>query len=301
VEKMETFLREKKMPAEFACASFQNLVGIKVELEEIVPFRGFECITISKTSSYYLRTPSSGCEEKKFELDDYNASLQMPTFTQKSGSARSETSSKSRNSSVQKQFTDSLVQRDFDGSKPNATCLLCGAGRESEVKLNGCHVVPFSSTIEVMRAVGLMTLNDVRNGILCCVTCHTHQGDGLWDIGEHNLPIISGALMSEEKYARIANEKKPLNVPVGPDAPSPLVWKFHSQHCTNMKENRDLKKTDHQCTKCGSYLATAKTLLKHLGTCNGNFKTKYFTPEKGANGDGGDEESELGEEDDDAV
>jgi hypothetical protein len=255
-------------------------------------FKQFNTILISPTQEGHHRSNSSGGKETLWELDPDHSTL---ASTQKSEGSR--TSSKNRNTAMQKEFRDAIIERDFNGDKSKATCLLCGAGCESEVDFNACHIVPQCSTLEVMRSVGLTSLFNPKNGLLLCKTCHTHQGDGLWNIGQDGQPLISEALMQVDKYRQISDKRKSLEVPTGSDAPTELIWKFHTDLCAKKKKERngEAEAKNHQCEKCGNFLTTESRLVKHQANCSGEFKKKLYTPQKGANNDGGDSSNEKGE------
>ncbi len=177
---------------------------------------------------------------------------------------------------MQQKFRNSIVERDFSGNFDVAKCLLCKAGRNSD--LTGAHIVPQSALITTMRTVSLSCLDDVRNGILLCKQCHGHYDDGLWDTGDDWVANISEALKVDGKYAELDNTS--LNGPVGIDAPTSPILKFHTDFCAEQKVKRNAKTKEYTftCDVCSSRWKTANGKNNHK--CRGQFKKKLYSPLK---------------------
>jgi len=223
----------------------------------------FDSIRISQTTSDFHRSGSSGTKEALFEIDPGEDSLK------KSGSSRT-----SRNSSVQQNFTSALLLRDFSGEKEMSTCLICAKRKP----VQGAHIYPVSGSrsntlYEVSR---LNNVNDVRNGILLCESCHKHFDDGLCGFDQDWCVIIEEALMQVPEYNSLVGRQAEIGD--GPESPLKCLMKVQEEFCKLVRDKRHSKVDTFKfsCSQCNGFWKKEAGMTNH--SCKPILKTLLFTP-----------------------
>jgi len=230
VEKMKKYLEEEKYEA------------ISTEVE----FNNVDNIRISQTPSIFHRCGSSGGKETIFHFDPDEST------TQKSGT--------SRNSVVQQNFTSALLLRDFRGNKENATCLMC------ECKtVQGAHIYPLnrsSLTTPLFNVSTLNNVNDTRNGILLCGSCHRHFDNGLCGFDINWRVTIEEALKQVSEYAQL--EGRQVNVGDGLESPLQSLMQVQRDFCVEQRRKRhDIADNYVSCEQCNRHWKRVSSLVEH--------------------------------------
>jgi hypothetical protein len=202
------------------------------------------------------------------------------------GSGVSPGSSRSRDSQQQRGFRFACTLRDGE------RCVLCERG--SGYALEAAHIVPQGTKdTDVLRAAGLFTPWDVRNGIMLCKECHVMFDfpNFLWCVRPGGKVEIAKALTEDEKFSERFG---PLNGKVfaGKEGwPAEKTWQFQANLFDAAAAERAASREEkpYSCATCGNRFKTAVTLLNHLsrdrgrkacGNAVGSGKRVFHTPGK---------------------
>ena len=246
VEKMKDFLL-----GEFETTS------VKVQFEDLNDIR------ISQTPSGFRRGGSSGGKETLFQIDPDETSTK-----------KSESSKTSRNSGVQQDFTSTLLKRDFKDNKEEASCLIC----DERKPVQGAHIYPLNQprSISLFGASMLNNVNDVRNGILLCQSCHGHFDNGMCGFDDKWCVTIEEALKELPEYERLEGRKA--NVGDGPESPLTCLMQVQQGFCKEKREERHEKVDNSEfcCSQCNKFWKTESGKTNH--NCKPISKPLLFTP-----------------------
>lgn len=206
--------------------------------------------------------------------------------------------SSGRSSAVQSEFRIAIVRRD------GKACVLC---RSSSLPLEAAPVIPRTAGLPLLHAAGLLTANQVNNGMLLCTPCHRLYDAFMWcfDPTSGNSGVVVAeallcdAALGDAWRARVGTQlSQPDDTSWAINWPLPSAWTaalglFHE---AREKRHAYADAARFPCSVCGNRWGTARGLTRH--TCSGaQASATYHTPfalRRRAGGGGG---SALVEED----
>ena len=185
-----------------------------------------------------------------------------------------------RSSAVQREFRASLIRRD------GLRCTLCGRVPVHESALDAAHVVRHGSSSAVMEEAGLVSTNDVRNGVmLCTAPCHFWYDQLHWWLRADGSVAASEALLASRADGAHFRPRvgQPMLVPASLDHwPRPSTWAVQERLCAEAAEGRrkEANVKEFSCVKCGVPFMQVRGLRRHAAGCTATSRRLLFTPEE---------------------
>ena len=165
-----------------------------------------------------------------------------------------------RDSRQQREFRASLESRDGKDS-----CVACGHAGPTEA----AHIIRHRASPSLVRAAGLHTAWDVRNGVMLCHTCHLYFDTHFWCVGEDGKVVVAEALLADEDCERHFHPLVGLKLRHSPgdsNWPTAATWRCQAQQFLTARAKRHEARAEREfmCEDCGSLFKRDANFRHHV-------------------------------------
>lgn len=241
-----------------------NVLNIaqRVALDNDASFSTFMALPRSNRMLLYLWKHGQDGSPKKEPADEADSQSQMSGVSDFS------------RGSVQKVWASAV--KDVDGWK----CVVCEHAIQKH--LVGAHIVPVKSKKEELKAAGLPSAYEVRNGVTLCSHCHALFDAGFFYFDNDGKLVVSAALAAHvpEWKARqgtsIHRTTERTRAPNWPEPPM-IEWRRQDYDIQQAARHADDHDPFH-CKKCDKGYVDKKAYQRHEKSCEKSMPMK--TPMK---------------------